>query len=96
MFTESYSFGKDIQRMFTFLKSFKEEVMATFGQLQAQVDALEAAINNEQAQIQEIIDALNALIADGGTVAERQALLDKLVAMQTDLEGTVTPTEPET
>jgi hypothetical protein len=50
----------------------------------------------KEVQIKAAIDALNqtvadlqALVADGGTAEERQALADKLDAITTDLEGTI-------
>lgn len=70
--------------------------MATIAELTAQVDDLQVALDNEQAQIAEAIAGLNAsieeltaLVAEGGTAEERQALADKLTAIKEDLEGTI-------
>lgn len=71
-------------------------IMATIQQLSAKVDALQAALDTEQQQIldaiaalQETVEALEALVADGGTEAERQALSDKLDAIIADLQSTI-------
>lgn len=73
-----------------------DEIMATIQELTAQVDDLQVALDAEQQQIADAIAALNqsiadltALVAEGGTAAERQALADKLTAIKTDLEGTI-------
>jgi hypothetical protein len=76
--------------------------MANIQELTAQVDELQTALDAEQEQIlqsigdlQQSIADLQALVADGGTAEQRQALADKLTAIKTDLEGTVTPETPE-
>jgi septal ring factor EnvC (AmiA/AmiB activator) len=78
-------------------------IMANINDLTAKVDALQASLDAEQQQIADAIAALNqsiidlqAMVADGGTVEERQALADKLDAIKADLEGTIAdaPTEP--
>lgn len=76
----------------------QHEIMANISELTAKVDALQASLDAEQQQIADAIAALNqsitdlqALIADGGTAEDRQALADKLDAIKTDLEGTVAP-----
>ena len=73
-------------------------VMATLAELSAKVDELQVSLDAEQEQIQtalnglqETITALQAQLVDGGTEAERQAVLDKLNTIKTDLEGTVAP-----
>lgn len=70
--------------------------MPTLAELSAKVDELQASLDAEQLQIQAAIDGLNgtitdlqALVAAGGTEADRQAVLDKLNALKTDLEGTI-------
>ena len=72
------------------------KIMADITQLTEKVDALQVALDAEQEQIAAAIAALNqtivdlqALVADGGTPEQRQALADKLDAIKTDLEGTV-------
>jgi len=73
--------------------------MPTLQELSAKVDELQTALDTEQAEIQEVINGLNttisdlhALVAQGGTEAERQAVLDKLTSLKDDLVATVTPT----
>lgn len=80
-----------------------KKIMATIQDLTAQVDDLQAALDNEQAQIAVAIEGLNqsiadltALVAEGGTAVERQALADKLSAIKADLEGTIPNTTGET
>ena len=70
--------------------------MATLQELNDQVDALQVALDEEQEQVAAAIADLEAVIADleaqvaeGGSPEERQAVLDKLVAVKTDLEGTI-------
>lgn len=79
--------------------------MATIAELNAKVDELAIALDNEQQQVadlnaqkdativtlNETIAALEAAQGDGGTVEERQAVLDKLNALKADLESTVAP-----
>lgn len=70
--------------------------MNSIKELAQKVDALQVSLDNEQAQVaaaiagleQTIVDQL-ALIADGGTVEERQAIADKLDAIKADLENTI-------
>lgn len=77
---------------------FLKEIMANIQELQAKVDALQASLDAEQEQVaaaiaalqQSIID-LQAIVADGGTAEERQALADKLDEIKSDLESTVAP-----
>lgn len=76
--------------------------MPTLQELSDKVDELQTALDAEQEQIQaainglnETITALQAQVAEGGTTEERQAVLDKLNAIKTDLEGTIpTPEGP--
>lgn len=74
----------------------QHEIMATIAELSAKVDTLQTALDAEQEQIAAAIAALkqtvtdlNAIIAEGGTAEERQALSDKLDAVITDLQGTI-------
>lgn len=75
--------------------------MANIQELAQKVDALQVALDVEQEQIAAAIEALNqaiadlqAMVAEGGTPEERQALADKLDAIKADLESTI-PDEPE-
>jgi|ERR1044072_8051610 tetrahydromethanopterin S-methyltransferase subunit B len=75
-----------------------DQIMATIQELSAKVDALQAALDQEQQEILDAIDALEqtiedlqALVVDGGTEAERQAVSDKLDAVIADLQATVNP-----
>lgn len=70
--------------------------MANIQELTDKVDALQVALDAEQEQIaaaiaalQATIDELKALVADGGTPEQRQALADKLDAIKSDLEATI-------
>lgn len=75
---------------------WKEQVMATLQELTTKLDGLQAALDAEQAQIAAAIAALQATvadlqaqIADGATPAQLQTIIDRITAIQTDLEGTV-------
>lgn len=79
----------------------QHEIMASIQELTAKVDALQTALDAEQEQIKAAIDGLTqtvtdlqAIVAEGGTAEERQALADKLDAITTDLKGTI-PDAPE-
>lgn len=70
--------------------------MANIQELTAQVTQLQADLDVEQQQVADALAALNqaiadlqALVADGGTEAERQALSDALTAISVDLKGTI-------
>lgn len=70
--------------------------MPTLQELNNKVDELQTALDEEQTAIQAAIDALTAANADltaqvaaGGTEAERQAIVDKINAVITDLQGTI-------
>lgn len=74
--------------------------MPTLQELNAKVDELQGSLDAEQVAIQAAIDGLTAVAADlqtqldaaiaaGGTDADRQALLDKITAIKTDLEATI-------
>lgn len=77
--------------------------MPTIDELSAKVDEVQTALDAEQQQVKDLlaekdqtIETLNGVItdlqgqvADGGTTEQRQALLDKLTALKTDLESTV-------
>lgn len=68
-----------------------EELSAKADELQASLDAEQEQINNALATLNQTIADLTAQLADGGTPEQRQAVLDKLNAIKTDLEGTVAP-----
>lgn len=70
--------------------------MPTLAELDAKVNELQTALDEEQTAIQAAIDNLTAANADltnqvaaGGTEAERQAIVDKIAAVITDLQGTI-------
>jgi len=70
--------------------------MPTLAELSAKVDTLQTALDDEQIQIKAAIDALTtanadlqALVAAGGTEADRQAVSDKIDAVISDLQGTI-------
>lgn len=79
--------------------------MPTIAELSAKVDELQTALDAEQQQVADLlaeknttIETLNSTITDlqaqvanGGTEADRQAVLDKLTSLKADLESTVTP-----
>ena len=76
------------------------EIMATLAQIASAVADLQATLDAEQQQIADAIAGLTtqianleAMLTDGGTEAERQAVLDALASIKTDLEGTI-PEEP--
>lgn len=78
------------------INSKLNQIMATLQELSAKVDELQTALDAEQQQIADAIAALQqtvtdlqAQLTDGGTTEERQAVLDKLNAVITDLQGTV-------
>lgn len=73
--------------------------------LSDKVDELQVALDAEQQQVADLlaqkdatittlnqtITELQQQVADGGTPEERQAILDKLIALKDDLESTATP-----
>lgn len=70
--------------------------MPTLAELNAKVDELQTALDEEQTAIQAAIDALTttntdlqAQVAAGGTEAERQAIVDKIASVISDLQGTI-------
>ena len=74
--------------------------MPTIQELSAKVDELQAALDAEQVDIQAAIDALktaaadlqtqlDAAVAAGGTDADRQAVVDKINSVITDLQSTI-------
>jgi hypothetical protein len=70
--------------------------MPTLQELNTKVDELQGALDTEQEQIAAAITGLNETIttlqgqvADGGTEADRQAVLDKLTAIKDDLAATI-------
>lgn len=77
----------------------QKTILMNIEELTAKVDALQTSLDAVQAQIAESSEALNqtisdltAIVSDGGTEEQRQALADKLDSIKTDLEGTVPPT----
>jgi hypothetical protein len=79
--------------------------MPTLAELKAKVDELQVALDVEQQQVADLLGAkdaaiaaldtiitdLQALVAAGGTEAERHAILDALTLAKSDLEATVAP-----
>lgn len=72
--------------------------MPTNAEIKALADSLQQSLDAEQEQINAAIGALNttitdlqALVAAGGTEEERQAIVDQLTSIKTDLEATVAP-----
>lgn len=72
--------------------------MPTLEEVSVKVDELQTALDAEQIQIADAIAALQATVTDltaqvvsGGTEADRQAIVDKISAVITDLSGTVAP-----
>lgn len=77
--------------------------MPTLAEIQALADSLQTSLDQEQARVKELLDEkdntittlnttvteLQALVESGGTEEQRQALLDKLTTLKTDLESTV-------
>lgn len=74
--------------------------MPTLAELDAKVNELQTALDDEQIQIANAISSLQAIATDlqtqldaqvaaGGTDAERQAVLDKLNNVITDLQATI-------
>lgn len=75
--------------------------MPTLAELNDKVDELQTALDAEQEQVQSAISTLEQTVADlqaqqsdGGTPEERQAILDKVNSVITDLKGTIADTEP--
>lgn len=69
-------------------------------ELTEKVDTLQSALDAEQEQIlaaigglETTVAELKAIIADGGTEEERQALADKIDAVIVDLKATVPDAE---
>lgn len=79
--------------------------MPSLQELSDKVDSLQVALDLEQQQVADLlaekdttittlgetITSLEAVVASGGTEAERQAILDKIDSLKTDLEATVAP-----
>lgn len=70
------------------------DIAAAVAELQASLDAEQQQIADAIAGLTAQIAALEVLLGDGGTEADRQAILDSLAAIKADLEGTI-PDEPE-
>lgn len=91
----------EISKDLKLLHKLNLQIMATISELTQKVDALQTqvtefqdAVNTEQQQVTDAINALNqtitdlqAIVASGGTEAERQALADKLTAISTGLQA---------
>jgi chromosome segregation ATPase len=84
-----------IKQLSQLLKN-QEKIMATLKEISEKADQLQASLDAEQAVIleaiaglQQTIADLQANITDGGTAEERQAVVDKLEGIKTDLEGTI-------
>jgi ABC-type transporter Mla subunit MlaD len=78
-----------------------QRIMPTLQEISAKCDQLQSSLDNEQQQIADAIASLNQAIADlqalvtaGGTEADRQAVLDKLNAINEDLKSTIPDTPP--
>jgi septal ring factor EnvC (AmiA/AmiB activator) len=59
--------------------------------LLAEKEATNTALQANIVTLNETITLLQGQIGDGGTTEERQAVLDKLIALEADLQGTVAP-----
>jgi len=57
--------------------------------LQASVDTMQEAVRVKLLELSTSIAALQALVDQGGTVEERQAIVDALVATTADIESTL-------
>lgn len=93
----------EVTKLLREILNINKNTMASIAELTQKVDALQAALDAEQQEIQDAIAALNTTVQElrdqianneGGTVEERQALADKLDAIKSDLEGTVSNTPP--
>jgi ABC-type transporter Mla subunit MlaD len=90
----------EISKDIKIIQKQNQSIMANITELTQKVDALQTqvtdlteAVNTEQQQITDAINALNqtvtelqAIIADGGTTEQRQALSDKLTQISTNLQ----------
>jgi len=77
----------------------------TLEEIQQKVTELQAALDAEQQQVKDLLEqkngtietlnaniiALQETVAEGGTPEQRQAILDSLSTLKTDLEETVSP-----
>lgn len=84
---------KLIQKQNSEIMKKMDELILQAEALQTQVTDLTDAVNTEQQQVADAIAALNlqitelqAMITDGGTTEQRQALADKLTQISTDLQ----------
>jgi peptidoglycan hydrolase CwlO-like protein len=82
------------------LNSKINTIMPTIKELSEKVDELQTSLNDEQEQIRNAIETLQQTVVElqgqlvgGGTDEERQAVLDKINGVITDLKGTI-PEEP--
>jgi chromosome segregation ATPase len=96
--SEKDSFNKKLDQIMADIKEIKAKVVELQSALDAeqqQVADLLAANQEAIATLQETVDRLNVMLADGGTVAERQEIVELLNQTKADLENTVTSTESE-
>lgn len=91
----------EILSLLNIIKLQNHKVMANIQQLNEKVDELQSALDSEQeaiqaalATLQAAVDSLTQQLADGGTEADRQAVLDKLNSAITDLKGTIPDETP--
>lgn len=94
----------DIEQLLSQINIIKlqnQKIMANIQELNAKVDELQSALDSEQeaiqsalATLQAAVDSLTQQLADGGTEAERQAVLDKLNTAIEDLKGTIPDETP--
>lgn len=85
-----------IQQSLINVENTQENIMATIQEISTKVDELQVQLDAEQqaiadaiAALQTQVTALQGMIVDGGTTAERQAVMDKLNVVITDLQGTI-------
>lgn len=62
--------------------------------LLAEKEATNTALKADIVTLNEVIATLQGQVADGGTPEERQAVLDKIIAVKDDVESTVAGTTP--
>lgn len=80
-------------------------MVPTLEEIQEKVNELQAVLDAEQQQVKDLLEqkngtietlnaniiALQETVAEGGTPEQRQAILDSLSTLKTDLEETVSP-----
>jgi predicted nuclease with TOPRIM domain len=62
--------------------------------LLAEKDATNTTLQTEITRLNDLIASLEGQVAEGGTTEERQAILDSLNTIKSDLEATVAGTPP--